>query len=540
MYPRYFLILLIFSVISFPSCDKEVPIIKIVEEPLFIPPAENWWNDQVFYQINVRSFYDTDANGVGDFQGLIQKLDYLNDGNPNTDTDLGITAIWLMPIMSSPSDHGFDVTDYYNVNFLLGNMSDFENLVSEVHKRGMKIIIDFEINHTSDRHPWFINSSDPAGEKRNWYIWSTTQHGEHWHPKNDYYYYGYFWGVNPDLNYRNDAVTEEMKKIISFWHQDKQLDGFRMDAANLIIEEGDKLSDTQSTLNWWRKFYAFQKNLNPALMTVGEIWRHTDIVAPFADQRLDFCFEFSLSYCIIDAIKYGDIYKLKNQLDYIVDAYPRLQYGIFLKNHDQNRVLEEFDMNIPQALLAARILLTLPGIPFLYYGEEIGMRGLKLPDDNRGPMQWSDEAFAGFSTIYPWEEVDPGYVDMNVRKMKNDPHSMWHEYRRYIKARLTNRALTWGDYEPINTFPETVFSFLRHIDDEIVLVIHHIADQKLTDPEVYAVSSSLTGGLYAVYNIIDSNELGELTVDSNGGFNASSIIGQMEPYSTMMFRIELN
>ncbi len=463
------------------ACHKD----PMVDKPLTIPPAETWWNEGVFYEIFVRSFYDSDGDGNGDLQGIIQKLDYLNDGNPNTNTDLGITAIWLMPIYPSPSYHGYDVTDFRTVNPQYGSINDFQKLVSEAHKRGIKVILDFEINDTSDQHPWFINSATSiSAGKRNWYVWSGTNPNYTgpwgqtvWYEKNGAYYYGVFSSAMPDLNYSNQEVTAEIEDITRYWHKDMMVDGFRMDAAPLLIEEGQNQDNTYSTKNWWRNYYSFQKNMNPAFMSVGEVWTSTDKISPYADQRLDYCFEFDLAYAIIDAVQNSNVNGLKSKMKEVVNSYPALQYGVFLTNHDQIRVIEQLGLNEIKAKAAAGILLSLPGVPYLYYGEEVGMMGQKPDPAIRRPMQWNGGANAGFTTVSPWFPVNPNYISANVMTMQSDPNSLWNHYRKLIHVRTESTPLKQGSYEPLNSNAGNVFSFMRVKGGEAVLAIHNLGIQ---------------------------------------------------------------
>ena len=516
-----------------------------VEPPVVIPAADIWWNDQVFYEVFVRSFYDSDGNGIGDFQGIIQKLDYLNDGNPATDTDLGVTALWLMPVFPSPSYHGYDVTDYRTVNAQYGSMDDFKLLVSEAHKRGIKIVLDFVINHTSELHPWFLNSaSSPSAEKRNWYVWSDSNPGylgpwgqTVWYNKNGAFYYAVFWSGMPDLNYNNTHVTDEIEDITKFWH-DIHVDGFRIDAAKHLIEQGQNQENTSATLGWWRKFYAFQKTLDPAFMTVGEVWTSTPNVAPYADQRLDYCFEFDLASAIVDAAKNGNVNGLKGKMQEVVSSYPALQYGTFLTNHDQNRVMEEFSLNVEKAKAAAGILLTLPGVPYLYYGEEVGMMGQKPDEDIRRPMQWTNGLNAGFSTVSPWRSINSNYNLFNVQTLKNDPTSLWNHYRKLIHARTDSNPLRHGGYESVNASNNAVFSFLRAKDGEGVIAVHYPTTGTIQNVQFSMATSSLPQGTYAVTELLSGATLGTLTIASNGGFSNFTPIGSIGAYATFLLKLK--
>ena len=271
MYKRIFLSLLLILLI--PSCVPAAP--TIAPTPIKESTPVNWWSNDVFYEIFVRSFNDSNGDGIGDFNGITQKLDYLQE--------LGVTAIWLMPIFPSPSYHGYDVTDYYDVNPQYGTMDDFKTLVEEAHKRDIRIIIDLVINHTSDKHPWFKEAKkDPNSPYRDWYIWSKTDPkylgpwGERvWHSSTSGFYYGIFEAFMPDLNYKNPAVTDEMKKVASFWLKDIGVDGFRLDAAKHLIEEGSKQENTKATHLWYQnEFYPATKAINPEVHDRwGVVWR---------------------------------------------------------------------------------------------------------------------------------------------------------------------------------------------------------------------------------------------------------------------------
>jgi len=262
------------------------------ESPTPAPPAatatpevaqpedvSGWWNDVVFYEIFVRSFKDSNGDGIGDFQGIIQQLDYLNDGDPQTTDDLGIGALWLMPINPSPSYHGYDVTDYKAVNPDYGTLDDFKQLLEACHARGIRVIIDFVINHTSTQHPWFKAALAGDPQYKDYYVWSTKDPGSlgPWGQKpwyraaNGEYYYAVFWDQMPDLNYHNPAVTEAILDASRFWLE-LGVDGFRVDAARYLYEEGVATQDTKGTIQWFQDWRAFYKPLNPEAYTVGEVW----------------------------------------------------------------------------------------------------------------------------------------------------------------------------------------------------------------------------------------------------------------------------
>lgn len=441
-----------------------------------------WWNETVFYEIFVRSFKDSDGDGIGDFKGMIEKLDYLNDGDPTTDDDLGITGIWLMPIHESGSYHGYDVIDYRSVKELYGGMDDFKEFLEEAHKRGIKVIIDWVINHNSSQSEWFQNAvTGPNSAFRNYYRWSDTDPGYNgpwgqqvWHKRNNNYYYGLFWDGMPDLNLENPQVKEELFEAADFWLEEVGIDGFRLDAVKFMIEEGQKLEDTQSTFTFWKEFTASVKAANPDAFSVGEAWTNTETIINYVrDDRIDYCFEFDLAGNIMYSANEGKVENMYQQMQKMYNIYPHLQYGTFLANHDQNRIMNSFGNDESKVKLAAAIYLTLPGIPYIYYGEEIGMVGEK-PDENiRRPMQWNGDRHAGFTDGTPWRAVHGGYPRFNVEREASDPSSLLTAYKRLIHLRNKLKPLQVGTYEPVATNNNKVFAFIREYEGQDVLVIHN-------------------------------------------------------------------
>ncbi len=446
-----------------------------------------WWNETVFYEIFVRSFYDSDGDGIGDFNGITQKLDYLNDGDPATDDDLGITGIWLMPIHESPTYHGYDVIDYRSINPDYGTMDDFKNFLSEAHERGIKVIIDYVMNHSSTEHPWFEKSAAGDSHYRDFYRWSESDPGysgpwgqQVWHQRNGDYYYGLFWSGMPDLNYTNPAVKDSMFAISDFWINEIGVDGFRQDAVLYIVEEGQELKNTDGTFQFWQDFNINLKAANTDAFAVGEAWEPTDIALQYmTNDRLDYVFEFDLAQSILTAVNNEKAAPIVSQMQKVYDAYPFLQYGTFLTNHDQDRVMNVLGQDIEKAKVAASVYLTLPGIPYLYYGEEVGMLGQKPDPDIRLPMQWSDEAHAGFSSSQPWREPNANYTNFNVEVMRNNENSLFNHYKKLIHVRNNHKKLAIAEYEAALTDKDGLFAFLRETEDgssPILVLINLSAD----------------------------------------------------------------
>jgi glycosidase len=274
--------------------------------------GESWQDGDVFYQIFVRSFYDSDGDGIGDFNGIIEKLDYLNDGDPATTDDLGVTGIWLMPIMKSPSYHGYDTTDYYAVNSWYGTPTDFMRLLDAAHARGMKVIIDLMINHSAKSHPWFVSSRLRASDKRDWYVWRDENPGFRgpsgqpvWHADGRRFYYGVFWDGMPDLNLENPEVTAQLYDIARYWLVDIGVDGFRLDGIKHLIEVGDIQENTVPTRQWLADFKTFVKSIRPDALLVGEVWSATNVVAQYIPDQVDLAFEFDLAGALMRAATFG-------------------------------------------------------------------------------------------------------------------------------------------------------------------------------------------------------------------------------------------
>jgi glycosidase len=446
-----------------------------------------WWTEAVFYEVFVRSFADSVSgplagDGIGDLQGLIEHLDYLNDGNPDTNDDLGITGIWLMPAMQSPSYHGYDITDYYTIERDYGTNEDFKRLIEATHKRGIRVIIDLVLNHVSRQHPWFKKGIDAASPYHGWFIWKDKAPDfrgpwgqEVWHETGSRFYYGIFWEGMPDLNYHNPEVTKEMYAVARFWLEEMEVDGFRLDAIRHLFEKGDIQVDVQETHMWLRGFFTFYKSIAPQAKTVGEIWADTETVSRYnTGDQLDLTFQFELAQAILNSAKSGLRDDISSTQSLVLEKFPCDNYATFITNHDQNRVMTQLDGNIAKAKLAASILLTSPGTPFIYYGEEIGMTGQKPDPKIRTPMQWTPGGYAGFSNHSPWQPVNDGYEEVNVKIQKADPDSLLRLYRKLIQLRNTHPALQVGDYIRVVNQQEQVYAFLRTFSGETILVFFNL------------------------------------------------------------------
>ncbi|TAE51080.1 MAG: T9SS C-terminal target domain-containing protein [Bacteroidetes bacterium] len=472
-----------------------------------------WWNESVFYEVFVRSFYDSDGNGIGDFKGLTQKLDYLNDGNPETDSDLGITGIWLMPIHKSPSYHGYDVNDYRSINPDYGTMADFQAFLTAAHARGIRVIIDYVMNHSSSQHPWFQQSaSGPASPYRNFYRWSATQPSQPgpwgqtvWHARNGAYYYGVFYSGMPDLNYTHPPVKDSIFAIADYWLKDIGVDGFRLDAVKYIVEEGSSLEDNAATYQFWKDFRSHYKQTRADAFAVGEAWTSTSTVQNYVNGGgLDYCFEFDLATSMIGAVQGGNTEALRTQMQKVYNVYPHLQFGTFLTNHDQNRIMGELGGDEGKMKAAASLYLLFPGVPYLYYGEEIGMTGIK-PDENiRRPMQWSGGQYAGFSTAKPWIDPPATYTSVNLSNQRNNELSLWSHYRNLIHLRQEQMALQKGDYAEVPVNEAAVMAFTRSYRGQSLLLLVNTSATQLNNVTADLSGAPWPAGSYAIDNLLDA------------------------------------
>ena len=455
-----------------------------------------WWNDSVFYEIFVRSCKDSTGDGIGDFNGITEMLDYLNDGDPNTTTDLGVTGIWLMPIMPSDSYHGYDVNDYYTVNSQYGTQADFLRLVDEAHKHGIQVIIDLVLNHTGIDNPWFKASNAGDPQYRDWYVWSAMNPGtlgplggQVWYPGKNGYYYAVFWSGMPDLNLKNPAVTQEIYKITSFWLTDMHVDGFRLDAIPYYVEDGAAMANSNGTHAWLQAFHQYYKSIDPAVYTIGEAWEKTFLADTFVGNQLDTVFEFDLAAAFVRSAEGALASPASSQLKTVLTSYPAGQYGVFLTNHDQNRTMSVLQGDTQRAKLAAVMMLTSPGVPYIYYGEEIGMTGTKPDEDIRRPMQWNgNDPTAGFTTGTPWRMVANDYPGTNVATENADPDSLLTLYRQLVHLRNAYPALRTGNTLVLDAGTERLYAVLRYDENDAFLILVNVSSNPLTT-DLYGIKA---------------------------------------------------
>jgi alpha-amylase len=501
--------------------------------------SSDWKRGAVCYEIFVRSFYDSDGDGIGDINGLIEKLDYINDGTPDMRRDLGARCVWLMPVAASPSYHGYDVKNYYRVNPEYGTNDDFKRLVTEAHRRGIRVLVDMVLNHASNEHPYFKDAQlNPASPYRSWFRWSATKPDikgpwgqEVWHksPVRDEYYYGIFWHGMPDLNYEHPAVREEARRVATFWLQEMGVDGFRLDAIPYLVEEGNRLSGTPGTHAFLREYAAHIRRAAPNAYTVGEVWDSVGSMLPYYPDQLDSHFAFAASDALLDAVRTGSAKKLFEPYVRLQRAVPAERWSPFLRNHDQTRTLTELKGDVARNKLAISLLLTLPGLPFVYYGEEIGMTGDKPDPRLRTPMHWTRKPAAGFTTGAPWEPLMPDSMTANVEAQDGDPSSLLNLHRRLIHLRGANPALGGGELVPLTASSDAVAAYVRRLGDRVVLMIANLGATPLAGVTVASPDGAVPAGRYSLTSLFGASPGQPLRVGANGRIQGYRPLASLAP-----------
>jgi alpha-amylase len=472
--------LLLISLISI--CKIE----KIIAQK---PASVSAWPRGITYEIFVLAFADSDGDGKGDIKGMTSKLDYLRD--------LGVEGIWLMPMHPSPSYHKYDVSDYYNIHPDYGTLDDFRKFIEEAHKRNIKVIMDMVINHSGRQHSWFKDAiTNPNSPYREYYVFThkddpQTQIAARTGPdsgnrnrwskidSSDYLYYSHFSRNMPDLNFDSYKLREEVFKIGRFWISEMKVDGFRLDAARHIFPD-ERSKDNH---RWWIYFRNEMLKANKNVYLVGEVWAPAEVVGPYM-QGLPALFNFEMGGAIIKAVnaERGDSLAVmhKRIRDFYKSINPDYIDATFLTNHDQNRIMSAVNNNTDKARMAASVLLTLPGSPYLYYGEEIGMHGMKPDQHIREPFLWDVKAKDKLRTtwIVPKYTADSSVIP--VAQQINDKSSILNHYKTFIQLRNSSKALTYGELEPVNLDNKELCAFVRSTNDESVLVLHNLSRADIT------------------------------------------------------------
>jgi len=485
-----------------------------------------WFKDAVFYEISVRAFKDGSGDGHGDLRGLAAKLDYLEY--------LGVNCIWLMPIYTSPlKDDGYDIADYYNVAEVFGTLGDFKTLLDAAHARGIRVITDLVMNHTSNEHPWFKAArSDRNSPYRDYYVWSDTDQkykdariifldtepsNWSWDEEAGQYYWHRFYASQPDLNFDNPKVQEEMLNIACFW-LDLGIDGFRADAVPYLFErENTNCENLPETHAYLKKLRAFMDEHYPGRILLCEANQWPEDVRPYFGDGNEFHmgFHFPIMPRLYMALKKGQ----RNDLLDISRRTPPIpencQWCTFLRNHDEltlemvtpaerewmweqyapdqrmrlnlgirRRLAPLLDNDRRKIELAYSLLFTLPGSPIIYYGDEIGMGDNIWLDDRNGvrtPMQWDDGPQAGFTKAEPFASFPDGSFNpkrVNVAAQLAKPDSLFHTVRRMVALHKSQHAFGWGSFEWVETGTDSVAAYLRKHDNETMLILNNLSEEK--------------------------------------------------------------
>ncbi len=511
-----------------------------------------WWKEGIIYQVYPRSFYDANRDGIGDLAGIIEKLDYLNDGTSNS---LGVDAIWLSPIYPSPMyDFGYDISDYCSIDPVFGDMSTFDLLVEEAHRRGIRIILDMVFNHSSHMHPWFIESSSSRDNpKRDWYIWKDGRPGGkppnnwqsafggsgwEWDKRTGQFYYHSFLKEQPDLNWWNRQLRNAVYEVMRFW-LDRGVDGFRLDVVHFYMKDR-LLRDnprgltglTKGLIAYDRYRHIYDRDRPEGHEIFKEMRKLTDEyseVMMVGETPYEYGAETAVSYLGdgTDELHLAFYFKFllarwrsstyRKRIDELYRVLPEKGWPCWvLNNHDMPRSIDRLawpfeseQRRESRAKAAATILLTLRGTPFLYYGEELGMRNGSIPrsklqdplgkrywpvfrgrDIARTPMQWSSQRYAGFSTVEPWLPVNPDFVRRNVQHLAADPTSVFTYYKKLIGLRKTEPALRYGTFEWADGITDPCLGYFRCFGSDRLLVVINFS----RTPQATRVLGSSKGG----------------------------------------------
>lgn len=526
-----------------------------------------WYKNLILYQIYPRSFKDSNGDGIGDILGIVEKLDYLA-GNENS---LGINAIWLSPIYDSPmADFGYDISDYYSIHPVFGTMSDFDVLIRAAHLKNIKVFMDFIPTHTSDQNKWFLESKSSVNStKRDWYIWADQTSdgslpnnwqsvfgGSAWElDKNTGQYYLHtFLKEQPDLNWRNPEVVSEMLNVLRFWIE-KGVDGFRTDSLPHVFKDpnlrDEPINHDYQEGQWsWMKLKHIHTTNLPEMADLFKYFN--ELFDSFPDRQLymvteDFFAgpkELRWYYEHINTDKFAPLNlslpriewsaeKVKNFVDEYEQALGDDYWPNYcLGNHDNPRLSKRYGTQ--NVRTAAMLLLSLRGLPVLYYGDEIGMQNVEIPEDQvqdpfeikdpgkgagrdpeRTPMQWDNSVNSGFSIGKPWLPIAEDYKERNVMRQISDQTSILELYKRLIRLRLEHNSLLQGKYIPSALSNRNIFAYYRRSDDEIILVLLNFTDKNETVVLENNVKVLIDTKLKEVGKIISQ---GNFEVQANTGY----------------------
>lgn len=484
------LLLCVLIVASFTGCNQKKETKKDATKTVTRNKQNMDQKKGVYYELFVRSYADSDGDGIGDFNGVTAHLDELKD--------LGIDGIWLMPIQPSPSYHGYDVTDYLTVNKEYGTEEDFKNLLTKAHEHGIKIIMDFVVNHTSSEHPWFVDAAtNKDSQYKDFYNfidkdssrydpkakspWGTTL----WNlnKKQNNYYYAMFYEGMPDLNFDSKEVRKEIKAAAAKW-LDLGVDGFRLDAAMHVYGKNESTKEeklTSANVAWWNEFATACEKINPNVYLAGEVWSNEAVMEDYA-QPLDTKFDFTFSDSLLKAVLLCD--PMGNDGKPLAQTFENIKKknesvdknfidGVFATNHDQDRVMTRLE-SVEKAKLLANVYLTVGGNPYIYYGEELGMYGASPDEMRRTPYIWStNKKSEEYKSNTTWEEDTQNEETKSREDQVKDKNSIYSHYKELLKVRKASSALSSGEYSYYEVDNEKICAYIRESKDQKVLVLHN-------------------------------------------------------------------
>jgi alpha-glucosidase len=486
-----------------PTPEQEAAAAQLLTGP-------DWYRHAVFYEVNVRSFQDSNGDGVGDLPGLVSRLDYLRD--------LGVDALWLMPVMPSPfEDSGYDVADYRGIDPAYGTMADFDRLLGEARARKMRVLIDLVLNHTSGQHPWFLESrADKTNARANWYVWSDTPSradvgcgtagstfGDNaWElgPERQQYYFHRFYPGQPDLNYREPAVANEMRDVARFW-LDRGVDGFRCDVVGLLFETATSCSLVPETVDYVKSIRSLVNGYADRAM-VAEPVELKDATPYFGGGRDMFhmAFDFAYGYFWGIAFASSDRRILEDALRTAEKFPDGAQDALVIGSHDVLRAWQSAGANAGRYKSAALLQMTMKGSPFVYYGEELGLRPgtatkIDVRDTARTPMSWTRGAGHGFTTGTPWLPFGDAAGETSVEAEERDPDSMLSFYRSVLTLRRGRAVWGRGTSRMIAFDDRALLGIVREDDVDRYLVVVNLAleDREGVAPEPLGAATRVFG-----------------------------------------------
>ncbi len=554
------------------------------EYPSSVEKKEGWWKEAIIYQIYPRSFKDSDGDGVGDLRGIIEKLDYIQS--------LGVDMVWLNPIYTSPNaDNGYDISDYRGIMEEFGTMQDFDELLEGMHQRGIMLVMDLVVNHSSDEHPWFVESRKSRDNPyRDYYHWWPAEKGQP-NPRFSFfdvnsdawlydslsnaYFLHYFARKQPDLNWENPKVRQEVMDIMRFW-LDKGIDGFRMDAFQYVSKDTTFPKLPEGYEEDIIKYYGMGPNLHPYLQEVNrEVISQYDVMtvaegagSTFQDahdlvdddrNELNMVYHFEGMDIgnTLEGYKLADFKEVYSRWD---SAFAKSGWlSIFLANHDVPRMVSKYGNDSPEfrevsAKMLNTFILSMRGTPYCYQGDELGMTNVRyeniedyndiaakngyerikqeggdldaymeelkaLSRDNcRTPFQWDDSEYAGFSTAQPWLSVNPNYTEINAATADKDPNSVLHYFRKMTALRKANPVLVYGAYELLDKDNPQVYAYTRVQGEDKMVVLLNFSEKE------------------AAFALPETMELGEVQINNYEDLKQGEGLVNLQPYQAVIYK----